>query len=79
LIVLLAGIYVFGGGMRMTGLEVARMAQPLVNPCRWAHSLFGRKYVVLFFFMWWIMMIAMMVPSAAPDAASIHSTQTDGT
>ena len=68
LIVLLASIYTyFGGGMKMTGLEMTRMAQPIGEPMSMgAQPVWTGKYVVLIFLMWWIMMIAMMVPSAAP-------------
>lgn len=68
LIVLLAGLYtLYGVGMRMTALEMTRMARPIGQPMAMGDAqVWTPAYAVLIFLMWWIMMIAMMTPSAAP-------------
>jgi len=68
LIVLLAGFYtLWGVGMNMSALEMARMAAPIGEPMRMgAQPVWTWSYALLILLMWWIMMVAMMTPSAAP-------------
>lgn len=65
LIIVLAAIYtVFGIGMSMSAVEMARpIGEPMMmgRPIDWTWS-----FAALVFSMWWIMMVAMMIPSASP-------------
>jgi predicted metal-binding membrane protein len=68
LIFAMAAAYtVFGIGMRMSALDMTRMAPPLGQPMDMGPPpVWTAGYAALVFLMWWIMMIAMMTPSVAP-------------
>lgn len=67
-IFVLTAIYTVSGvGMKMSALEMTRMAGPVGEPMAMASATnWTLGYAFLVFLMWWIMMIAMMTPSAAP-------------
>ncbi|TMV83860.1 DUF2182 domain-containing protein [Thioclava sp. BHET1] len=66
LFVLTALYTVFGIGMRMTAIEMTRMAAMRDMPSMTMPGSWGPGYAALVFLMWWMMMMAMMLPSVAP-------------
>jgi len=68
LIVASAAIYTISGvGMKMSALDMTRMAGPIGKPMPMEmDQVWNGTYAALIFLMWWVMMIAMMTPSAAP-------------
>lgn len=77
----LAGVYTFQGvGMKMSALEMTRMARPLATPMEMGTVPdWNAQYAVLVFLMWWIMMIAMMAPSATPAILLFAALKRHGT
>lgn len=80
LIILAATWYTVAGvGMKMSAVEMTRMAGPVGEPMQMGSATawsFG--YTLLIFLMWWIMMIAMMTPSAAPAVLLFAATKRMG-